>query len=117
MIRISTTDQNLGKRPANIKGRHAFGDDLSCSPLCVAQLRRACRLATFSLAIQLILSLFQASPLHAQVQNQPGTQPSDSVNTAAAINVAPNKKKAKKPRKKLLPGSFVIAPLPLVSPA
>jgi len=42
------------------------------------------------------------------------------VNTAGALNNVDNTKKpkiTKKPRKKLLPGAFVVAPLPIVSPA
>jgi hypothetical protein len=56
-----------------------------------------------------------------QLWAQNGSQQSNPLSTTAAINNTPNdkenKKKGKKPRKKLLPGSFVVAPLPIVSPA
>ena len=102
----------------NIKGRFAICiDKQATTVLCVSQLKRSRRIAGTSLAILLSIWLAQSSVLHAQVPNQTGSQPADSVNTAAAINNVPKKKKDKKSKKKLLPGSFVIAPLPLVSPA
>jgi outer membrane protein assembly factor BamA len=43
--------------------------------------------------------------------------PNGAVNTAGAVKPVPGPKKDKKVKKKLFPGSFVVAPLPLVSPA
>ena len=102
----------------NSKGRdaarvHRQGPDA----LLVAPRQRISRLVGICLALLLFCGISGSRRLYAQVDN---SQASDQVKNAAALNNVPNKNKPKnnkKPRKKLLPGAFVVAPLPIVSPA
>jgi hypothetical protein len=100
----------------NIRGRDAVCDHRQESnALGDAALRRVSRLTRFCLVLLLAVGVCESRHLYAQ-----NNQQNNPVNTAAALNNVPttNKGKKKKPaRKKLLPGSFVIAPLPIVSPA
>ena len=75
---------------------------------------RTARSAGICLLSLLVVGVCGSRALCAQVDN---TQASDQVKNASAIVKGNGKKNEKKPRKKLLPGSFVIAPLPIVSPA
>jgi hypothetical protein len=84
--------------------------------LAVTPSQKMSRLARICFFWLLALVICESRYLYAQN----GSQQSNPLDTAAALNNVPTKnngKKPKKPKKKLLPGSFVVAPLPIVSPA
>src|ERR1700734_4151135 len=101
----------------NMRGRDAVWVSRQRSDaLCASASQRITRLIRFCIVSLLALGVYGSG--HVYAQN--GSQQSNPVNTTAALNNQPKKekdKKEKKPRKKLLPGSFVVAPLPIVSPA
>jgi Omp85 superfamily domain len=102
----------------NSRGRHTFPPQRqeSKTPGVVAG-KSIVRCVGLCLASLLFWGGSGTQPVYAQVDN---SQASDQVKNAAALNGVPDKNKPKnnkKPRKKLLPGAFVIAPLPIVSPA
>jgi hypothetical protein len=101
----------------NIRGRDAVRvHRQEAHALCIAPWPRISRSVGLFLVALIFLGICGSRPLDAQN----GSQQSNPVDTTAALNnvaTKKNEKKPKKPRKKLLPGSFVVAPLPIVSPA
>ncbi len=103
----------LNMRGGDARGIHRQKIDA----LSVASRRWLLRLANLCLVSWLFGGICGTQTLYAQSS---GSQASDQVKTAQALNDTLNtkeNKKKKKPRKKLLPGAFVVAPLPMVSPA
>ena len=101
----------------SIRGRNPVWVHRQASDsLCAAAWQRISRSTGLCLVSLLFLGICDSPHLYAQ----DSSQATDQVKTAAALDNVPTTKKDKKKKpakKKLLPGSFVIAPLPIVSPA
>jgi hypothetical protein len=102
----------------NIRGRDTvWVHRRSSSSFCVRPWGQwISRLIRFCFVLVLALGACKSRDLYAQN----GTYQSNPLTTTAVLKKSPttdNGKKKKPARKKLLPGSFVIAPLPIVSPA